>query len=208
VAPIERLSVGDLTILGVLSSAITFFLGLWSATYLQDRAMRRRHLGLVRALRADVSRIYSEVGAKNPVYITVSFFGASPLIPRPSPWAQTLAAELASTNPVYVGLLMELDRYLTNLAGADKVEDAAMERMAMLKEAVSVHEKNHDPIAAMTTGADLSNAEQATEFATFSVGVDFKNVKTALESLQNELSLDEKQLAGGLFTHLPWSRRR
>src|SRR4051794_34328811 len=78
VAPNKRLSWRQhdhLTILTALTSFLSFLAGLWASTYLQDRETRRKHLGIVRALKAEVARIRRESGGQSGQHIPITFLG-------------------------------------------------------------------------------------------------------------------------------------
>ena len=135
-------------------------------------------------------------------------FGMKPRIPTLAPWVQALATELASTNAEYLSLLMDLDRFIANLGPADQVEDAALERVRVLEDAVRTHKAGQDVAGMFAAEADLRKAEDTAKLATFSVDVDFQNAKRTLSVLQDGLRLEEDTLAAGLRTHLPWAKRR
>ena len=204
----DAADIGSITAMYTLTSALGFLGGLWSATFLQDRETRRRHVGIARALLAEVTRISSEVGAHNPAYISMSIHGAKPRVPSTASWVQGLAIDYSSTNPAVLPRFMELERFLANLGAADVAQDAVCDRVATLKEAIGVHRDNHDLVGQMTTEGQLSQAQQNLNLAQFTVDVDFKNVVGALNDLRQFLRDDEKLLASQSRPHLRSSRRR
>src|SRR2546425_104540 len=105
--------------LQILTSFLSFLAGLWAGTYLQDREVRRRHLGIVRALGAEVARVRRECGALSPESIRVALAGTRPILPTLSPWVQGLLADVASTSPSIVELFLNLELHLHNLRTFD-----------------------------------------------------------------------------------------
>jgi hypothetical protein len=81
---------------------LSFLAGIRGAVFLQDREARRRLRGVVRAVRAEVDRLGTEVGAKNPDYLSFSVPGSRALIPQVSPWVEGRLPDLATANPALV----------------------------------------------------------------------------------------------------------
>jgi len=200
-----------------LTSLLSFLAGLWAGTYLQDRDTRRRHLGIVRALRAEISRIRREAGLDRPELIPISIFGATPLLPKPGSWVEALLADIASTAPEVVTEYLELDRCLDNLSATDKMKDATetnlREKRAVLEraeEAVDSQplEKLSETLPAVfKADLDVERAQHSQELGGFVAETGVRQARVALEALERTLATLESELAAGLTTHLPWRRR-
>jgi hypothetical protein len=201
----------------ILSSALGFLVGLWASTYLQDRDVRRRHLGLVRALLAEVRRIRSEAGAIANESIPVSVLGAKPLLPQVSPWVQTALVDLASTSPEAIRLFMDLERHLANLAVFVSLSERASAELARREALKSQAEEAYDRaplddlgdalVAQFQAKREVENAERGTSLASIAQSSSFRHVQQGLKYLEDVLAGLERSLSSGPWTHLPWRRR-
>jgi hypothetical protein len=201
---------------GTLSSLLAFVAGLWASTYLQDRDVRRRHLGLVRALLAEIRRIRMESGALEQEYIPLSVLGAKALLPDLSPWVQTALVELASTSPDVIRGFMDLERYLGNLKTFVSLSERASEELERRKSLKAQAESAFSNatlddfagvmVAELQAKRDEENAERGTELARFAQSKSFRHVQSTLQELDGTLTSMERSLAAGFWTHLPWRR--
>jgi hypothetical protein len=191
---------------GALGSFLGFLAGLWGSTYLQDRDIRRRHLGIVRALRAELVRIGQEVGINNPEYITISISGSHPMVPQLAPWVQTLLTDLASSNASLLSHFMDLDRHLHNLRSADVGETKALANVDDKQKTVDLTKNSESVLVAMKAEHDLKEAQKGVELADFVTSTSFKYVKTTHAKVAELLDKEDRRLSAGFWTHLPWRR--
>ena len=204
-------------LLYVLTSLLSFLAGLWAATYLQDREIRRRHLGIVRALQAETARIRRESGLDRGELIPVSVFGAKPLLPKPGSWIEALLADIASTAPRVVTQYLELDRCLDNLRATDRMKEGTQKQLQEKRSALkdAEHTDGHASIdkiaktfpAVFEAKGAVERAEDYHEMGLFVAETAVNQAKTALSDFDTTLGALERELAAGLTTHLPWRRR-
>ncbi len=199
-----------MTLLAILSPVLAFFAGLWAATYLQDRQARRRHLGLARALLAELARIHDEAGMKSARYVGVGSGGLWAAIPQLSEWTTGYVAELASGDTDVLGEFIRLERCLKNLhASNDQLHSAAADEERMRAQLEFTRQTAPDDVAGVVKCQQLAEAaEQRANDARSSLDCDFENAKALVHSLQASLALAEPRLARGLHTHLPWASDR
>jgi hypothetical protein len=204
-------------ILSFLLSSLSFLVGLWGATYLQDRELRRRHLGIARALKAEASRLLSETGALADDYIPVSVLGAEAAIPQVSPWVSSALLDLAVSNSVVVRHFMDLERHLANLgvfvrlsarAGTElEKRQANLKAAAVTTEAADADSLGSALIAQFEAKRKVENAEDGIEKAQFVQTISYRHAKASIEAIVSELRKTEDSLAPGSWTHMPWKRR-
>lgn len=208
-------TVAQVTLVGVLSSFLAFLVGLWSATYLQDRDTRRRHLGVVRALRAELARIRRESAADGPAHIPITAFGMRPTVPQLSPWIQGLLSDIAISSPEVVSGILDLERHLVNLKTFETVSSKAQGDVenrattvaaakAASAKASEVEEMLDLMVPEITAEAEAERSQDTLKLARYSLDVNLRNVKSTLDDLDARLASLESVLAAGLLTHLPW----
>jgi hypothetical protein len=205
------------TLLTALLSLLGFLTGLWGATYLQDRETRRRHLGIARALRAEVARIQRESGGKGEELIPITFLGMRAAVPKLSLWVPHILTDIASSSPEVVERFLDLERFLDTLRHTDAatvlVEEELSSRRDVAKDAEATFEKaeldsiGEALVAEMTAKRDVERMEDSAELAHFSARTAYKNLQRTLDQLDDILSGLETTLALGPWTHLPWRRR-
>lgn len=210
------MAIGDITLIAALSSILSFSAGLWASTYLQDRGTRQRHLGLVRALLAEVRRIRRESGGQSGAYVPITVFGMRPSVPGLSPWVQSVLTDIALTSPVVVEKFLNLELHLDNLRKFDRVQTAVDQQGPAKKEAVNAAEEAYEKaplenlsdamVKVFKAKQQVERHERNAELADFTFERAFKDVQTTLNELDTILSKLEKDLVGGLWTHLPWVR--
>jgi hypothetical protein len=203
-----------MSVVGVLSSFLSFLAGLWSASYLQDRETRRRHLGIVRALKAEVGRIRRESGGQGDHHISITVLGMRAAVPKLSPWVPSILTDIASTSPEVVEGFLNLERYLDNLRTFDTAGLKVQEHLEAKKGTAEQAEKDYEKVSLDNLGEAMveltlaerekENAEDAAELADFAVETAFTNVRTTVDDLFTLLSRLERSLARGFWTHLPW----
>ena len=192
--------------LSILVAFLSFLGGLWGAVYLQDRQVRRRHLGIVRALRAELRRVHSEGALENTGFH--DGFGGVTLIPQLAPWVQGLLVELASGDTDYLREFMDLDRYLHNLAiAAPRVRDTQA-HLTRMTDQLDFTEKSipDDTLGILKCCKLKEEAEDKLRDAQFIADTDHKLVKGAVSDLLARIGRDEPRLASALRTNLPWRR--
>ncbi|SRR6266545_349249 len=205
-----------MSVVGVLSAFLSFLAGLWSASYLQDRETRRRHLGIVRALKAEVARIRRESGGHAKHHIPVTVLGMRSTVPQLSPWVPTILTDIASTSPEVVEKFLDLERYLDNLRSFDTAGLKVQERLEAKKGQADETRKAYDKVPLEDLGEAMvemviaereeENAEDAADLAEFTVETAYRNVQTTVDDLAQLLGRLERTLAAGFWTHLPWRR--
>lgn len=202
----------------ILTSLLSFLAGLWASTFLQDRDVRRRHLGVTRALLAEVKRVRAELGPLSEAYIPVSVLGAKPTLPTLSPWLDTALVDLASTDPEAIAHFMDLERYLANLRVFVSLSERAGDELARRKGEQELVAKTADGatldnfgeamLAEFAAKKAVEQAESGIEKAQFAQTVSYRHAVTALALLETRLGSLESHLAGGWWTHLPWSGQK
>ena len=205
------------SILTVLTSFLSFIVGIWGAAHLQDRDLRRRHLGIVRALAAEASRIRSELGAAGPHYVPIAVGGATAVIPTVGPWVFTVLTDIAATSPDIVSAFLRLDRDLENVRAFSKTEDRALARLQSAAEvrqrtaAAAEAVKDVDQLApamiqAFAAERKEEEAKAGVDVASFSASNVFKNAIASLGQLDDLLTRLDKALTSSPITHLPWRK--
>ena len=193
--------------LTALLSLLSFLGGLWSAVYLQDRHVRRRHLGIVRALRAELRRVESEAGLHEAG--RNEDISGTRIIPHLAPWVQGLLSELASGDTDYLSDFMNLDRCLHSLALSAASLRKSEEHASRMSEQVKLVERTlPDDMEGIAKCRKLSaTADVALTNAEFVVDVDRKHARSTVSRLLQLIDRDEPLLASAMRTHLPWGRR-
>jgi hypothetical protein len=112
----QTFGIGSLTLVGVISAALTFIAGMWAAIQLQDRERRLRRLDLVRAISTEVERIHAEIRLEHVSDDSVQDWespeSVRAAIPGMASWVENVPAEVASTAPDVMPKLYGLDRRL------------------------------------------------------------------------------------------------
>ena len=118
---------------GIAGACIAGVIGVWAATYSQDRADAKRQQSAALAIREDLRRIHSELAVPGVDNIKLDSSG-KPLSPEIHRWIVGLIPELASALPQAFARLMELqsaleerdkllDRYLDAINSYDWARD-------------------------------------------------------------------------------------
>lgn len=198
----------ELTVVGVLSTVFGWLAGLWTTTFLQDREIRRRHLGICRALRAEVERIRIEIGAEHPMFSAGKFHGMSVEVPRLSSWTMGLLTDLAASDAEALFGFMELERHLANVAAVEETRTQRVRELLARKDAEVTDMVSDVPSTYAAPREELRVAELELEMSLVLMQTTFKRVVADLKTLEESLSARERKLDSGLTTHLPWKRER
>jgi hypothetical protein len=189
----------------VLLSILSFLAGLWSASYLQVRQVRRRHLGIVRALRAELRRIAVEGAFASDEFSPRALSGSVYAVPHLSSWAIDLAVELASGDADHLGNLMDLERHLANLrlSAADALRTGSdVARLAAQLE----HQQQNQPDdmhAHIESQRWLRKAEDQAKLSYFKANTDLGYAKHCAGEIMAALGDYEPRLERSLKLGLP-----
>lgn len=96
----------------VILSVGGWIVGIFSATYLQDRARKARGREIAGALLAEVRRLQDELGYP---------FSVGALVPTVNPWVQSAFVDAAGADPRLVEHFLTLERHLFNLRSQQNI---------------------------------------------------------------------------------------
>ena len=173
---------------------------------MQDRDVRRRHLGVARALLAELRRVSGELGAENEAFIESTINGAQTVVPQLASWTESLLTDFASTDPHLLPGFMNLNRFLHNVSVQRESLTRARKHLAEQERFAEALESGDDITASAKFGLVLKEAGHSVELAVFTLNSSFGYAKREIAALIVALQDVEQRLTSGPFTHLPWNR--
>jgi hypothetical protein len=117
-------------------AVLALVVGLFGASWQEDRKRRIKNRTAARALRADLRRIGGELGRDNGFGFVEGFAGRA-VPPRIHEWVSPLVTDLADENDAILPALLILERDLTNFSTCADRCFAARKELAAAKKSLS-----------------------------------------------------------------------